>query len=628
MGNFTSCCDSCFRSRRSQSYEPLLLENEREAVADLLQYLENRTTTNFFIGSPLSALTTLSFSDNVDLQRSAALAFAEITEKEVRPVGRDTLDPILFLLSSHDTEVQRAASAALGNLAVNTDNKLLIVKLGGLEPLIRQMLSPNVEVQCNAVGCVTNLATHDDNKTKIAKSGALVPLTRLARSKDMRVQRNATGALLNMTHSDENRQQLVNAGAIPVLVSLLNSPDTDVQYYCTTALSNIAVDGANRKKLAQSEPKLVTSLVLLMDSSSLKVQCQAALALRNLASDEKYQLEIVKADGLLSLLRLLQSTYLPLILSSAACVRNVSIHPQNESPIIESGFLQPLINLLSFKDNEEVQCHAISTLRNLAASSEKNKTAIVKAGAVQSIKELVLEVPMNVQSEMTACVAVLALSDDLKGQLLEMGICEVLIPLTNSPSSEVQGNSAAALGNLSSKVDGRSTADDYSAFNEVWDKPDGGMHQYLYRFLSSSDATFQHIAVWTIVQLLESGDPQLISNIRGSQLLIPNIRNLASSHTSSPTSSVGTPRSHRSQAHSYQETETGEGQGEIQLLGRRILDFVDGDGDPITSASGLSSSHMQTLAGSVDESVTGRDHEELRRSVRDAFTSGSHHSRA
>jgi len=32
-----------------------------------------------------------------------------------------------------------------------------------------------------------------------------------------------------------------------------------------------------------------------------------------------------------------------------------------------------------------------------------------------------------------------------------MGICEVLIPLTDSPSSEVQGNSAAALGNLSSK---------------------------------------------------------------------------------------------------------------------------------------------------------------------------------
>ncbi|KAL5640718.1 hypothetical protein ACGC1H_001262 [Rhizoctonia solani] len=596
MGNLCSCC----RSNKSQGYEPLLLENEREAVADLLQFLENRTTTNFFTGSPLSALTILSFSENVDLQRSAALAFAEITEKEVRQVGRDTLDPILFLLSSHDTEVQRAASAALGNLAVNTENKILIVKLGGLEPLIRQMLSPNVEVQCNAVGCVTNLATHDENKTMIAKSGALVPLTRLARSKDMRVQRNATGALLNMTHSDENRQQLVNAGAIPVLVGLLNSPDTDVQYYCTTALSNIAVDAMNRKKLASSEPKLVQSLVALMDSPSLKVQCQAALALRNLASDEKYQLEIVKADGLQPLLRLLHSTFLPLILSSAACVRNVSIHPLNEAPIIEAGYLGPLVDLLSFEENEEVQCHAISTLRNLAASSEKNKGQIVAAGAAQKIKELVLGVPVNVQSEMTACVAVLALSDELKPQLLEMGICEVLIPLTNSPSVEVQGNSAAALGNLSSKEE-RSSLDDYSAFNEVWDKPEGGLHTYLFRFLSSTDATFQHIAVWTIVQLLESRDPQLTHNIRSSPMLIPHIRHLSASAASSPSTSPGS----HSQSHISSDDAGEGGQSEIAALARRILEFTDGDG-PEEGAS--------MSAGDDD-----RDENELRKSVREAL---------
>src|SRR5258708_26306748 len=99
-----------------------------------------------------------------------------------------------------------------------------------------------------------------------------------------------------------------------------------------------------------------------------------------------------------------------------------------------------------------------------------------------------------------------------------MGVWEVLIPLPTSRSSEVQGNSAAALGNLSSK-DGRTASDDYSAFNEVWDKPEGGMHNYLYRFLTSPDATFQHIAVWTIVQLFESVAPQLITNIRSSPLL-------------------------------------------------------------------------------------------------------------
>ena len=97
---------------------------------------------------------------------------------DVRAVGRDTIEPILTLLKSPDIEVQRAAGAALGNLAVNcmkyaklyigystTDkaeawNKLLIVRLGGVEQLIALMQSPSVEVQCNAVGCITNLATH------------------------------------------------------------------------------------------------------------------------------------------------------------------------------------------------------------------------------------------------------------------------------------------------------------------------------------------------------------------------------------------------------------------------------------------------------------------------------------
>ncbi|WEW61101.1 Vacuolar protein 8 [Emydomyces testavorans] len=536
---------------RDGLYEPILADNEREAVADLLQYLENRNETDFFSGEPLQALSTLVYSDNVDLQRSASLTFAEITERDVREVDRNTLEPILFLLQSPDIEVQRAASAALGNLAVNTENKVSIVELGGLTPLIRQMVSPNVEVQCNAVGCITNLATHEENKSKIARSGALGPLTRLAKSKDMRVQRNATGALLNMTHSDENRQQLVIAGAIPILVQLLSSPDVDVQYYCTTALSNIAVDSANRKRLAQTEPRLVQSLVQLMDSSTPKVQCQAALALRNLASDEKYQLEIVRARGLPPLLRLLQSSYLPLILSAVACIRNISIHPHNESPIIEAGFLKPLVELLGSIDNEEIQCHAISTLRNLAASSDRNKELVLQAGAVQKCKELIMQVPLSVQSEMTAAIAVLALSDELKPHLLKLGVFEVLIPLTDSESVEVQGNSAAALGNLSSKIG------DYSIFVRDWTEPTGGIHGYLDRFLDSGDPTFQHIAVWTLLQLLESGDDRLINLIQQSKRIASLVRAISEKPVAEPEDSDGE-----------------DGEGELVALAQKCLELI------------------------------------------------------
>ncbi|GAB7363998.1 hypothetical protein MBLNU230_g4558t1 [Neophaeotheca triangularis] len=550
---FASCCGS----RKTADDQTVLADTEREAVADLLNYLENRAETDFFSGDPLNALSTLVYSQNIDLQRSASLTFAEITERDVRPVDRPTLEPILFLLESADIEVQRAASAALGNLAVDAQNKVLIVSLGGLQPLIRQMNSSNVEVQCNAVGCITNLATHEENKARIARSGALAPLTKLAKSKDMRVQRNATGALLNMTHSDDNRQQLVAAGAIPVLVSLLSSQDTDVQYYCTTALSNIAVDSSNRKRLAQSETKLVQSLVALMKGQAPKVQCQAALALRNLASDEKYQLEIVRAGGLPPLLELLKSSYLPLILSAVACIRNISIHPMNESPIIDAGFLKPLVDLLGSTDNEEIQCHAISTLRNLAASSDRNKQLVLEAGAVQKCKELVLQVPLSVQSEMTAAIAVLALSDDLKPHLLRLGVFDCLIPLTESESIEVQGNSAAALGNLSSKVR------DYTLFLSSWDAPSGGIHGYLNRFLASGDPTFQHIAIWTLLQLLESGNDALLATINRSEDVMKMVSEISEKDVQDEGSDV-------------EGSEDGE--AEVVALAKRCLEIGEGSG--------------------------------------------------
>lgn len=57
-----------------------------------------RAETDFFSGEPLRALSTLVYSENVDLQRSASLTFAEITERGVcaRLIGRV---PILMSIS-------------------------------------------------------------------------------------------------------------------------------------------------------------------------------------------------------------------------------------------------------------------------------------------------------------------------------------------------------------------------------------------------------------------------------------------------------------------------------------------------------------------------------------------------
>jgi vacuolar protein 8 len=71
------------------------------------------------------------------------------------------------------------------------------------------------------------------------------------------------------------------------------------------------------------------------------------------------------------------------------------------------------------------------------------------------------------------------------------------------------------------------TVGDYTIFVRNWNEPNGGIHGYLCRFLQSGDATFQHIAVWTLLQLFESEDKTLISLIGKADDIIEHIRTIA-----------------------------------------------------------------------------------------------------
>jgi vacuolar protein 8 len=146
----------------------------------------------------------------------------------------------------------------------------------------------------------------------------------------------------------------------------------------------------------------------------------------------------------------------------------------------------------------------------LAASSDRNKRALLSAQAVQKCIKVLdrKRRAYQVESEITAFFAVLAMSDDLKHTLLEMGLCDVLLPLTMSDSVEVQGHAAAALSNLTSigtrDAIEANAAGNYSYFVKDWNAPAEGIRGFLLRFMASRDEIDQHIGVWTLIQLLES----------------------------------------------------------------------------------------------------------------------------
>lgn len=97
---------------------------------------------------------------------------------------------------------------------------------------------------------------------------------------------------------------------------------------------------------------------------------------------------------------------------------------------------------------------------------------------------------------------------------------------------------------------------DYSIFIRDWSEPNGGIHGYLKRFLASGDPTFQHIAIWTLLQLLESDDQKLVSLVAKAEDIIQMVKTIAEKHVES-------------------DDEDGEeGEGEVIALAQRSLELL------------------------------------------------------
>ena len=103
-----------------------------------------------------------------------------------------------------------------------------------------------------------------------------------------------------------------------------------------------------------------------------------------------------------------------------------------------------------------------------------------------------------------------------------------------------------------------------------WTDPNGGIHGYLNRFLASGDSTFQHIAIWTLLQLLESEDKKLISLISKSNDIIQMIKTISEQSIESDNDN---------------EEGGDDGEAEVVALARRSLQLL-GKGEKQTLVEG------------------------------------------
>ncbi|CAC5369932.1 VAC8 [Mytilus coruscus] len=200
------------KSFNGNGYEMILLDSEKKAVQNLLHYMELEASGDPVLTEEhIRAMCILTYSDNEELQKSAALCFTEVSERMSAPLTIPIARPLVELLRSRDIQVQKAATLAVSNFCMvgPGQNKDVLVTCGVIPPLVQLLHSRNVEVQCNTCGCITSLATSDSNKQLIVNNHGIRPLINLMKSTDIRVQRNAAGAILNLTHQQSYRNDLV-----------------------------------------------------------------------------------------------------------------------------------------------------------------------------------------------------------------------------------------------------------------------------------------------------------------------------------------------------------------------------------------------------------------------------------
>ncbi len=224
-----------------------------------------------------------------------------VIKTKVRTEGG--IPPLVALLESHDSKVQRAAAGALRTLAFkNEDNKNLIVECGALPHLIYMVRDADVDVHYEAVGVLGNLVHSSLHiKKRVLEEGALQPVIGLLSSTCTESQREAALLLGQFATTDTGfKVRIVQRGAVRPLIEMLCREDVQLREMAAFALGRLAQDSDNQAGICHA--KGLRPLLDLLDSKNGSLQHNAAFALYGLAENEDNVAEMVKEGAVQRLL--------------------------------------------------------------------------------------------------------------------------------------------------------------------------------------------------------------------------------------------------------------------------------------------------------------------------------------
>ncbi|KAF7350456.1 hypothetical protein MVEN_01351100 [Mycena venus] len=426
---------------------------------------------------------------------------------------------LLTLLRNNDfgTTTERTTDRyAFSQIARWPDGAQAIINAGALDLVLELFDSPSLTTRKWTCELVEVLASHDSTVPAMLELGLCGRLVSLLFDANFEVIRPAAHALSQIARWPDGAQAIVDAGGLDLVLELLESSSPTTRKWTCQLVGNVASHQSTFGDVLALKPfKNIASLLSDEDSGVIN---GAVIALSQISEWRGGARAIVEAGALDRVSELLKSSRHNIRKYACELVGSLASHDSTRATVLALKTHKQLVALLC-DENSGVVTGALLALRRVALSFE-GVQAIVEAGALDHVPELLESLSPNIRRWTCVLVGNLARHDSIRAAVLALKPYKQLVGLLRDEGPGVMECVVYALCLLAFASDAAQSIVDARALDhlsELLESPNHNIRAWTCRLvgnLASHDSTRAVVLALKpckqLVALLRDEDPGLI----------------------------------------------------------------------------------------------------------------------